>query len=735
MRPVLLPLALLTAMPQEPRDAPAPRRPALPTAEETLRLPPDGGPRYNRLVFEASPYLRQHAANPVDWYPWGEEAFARARALDRPVFLSIGYSTCHWCHVMEHESFEDERVAALMNEAFVCVKVDREERPDLDQVYMSVTQALTGAGGWPMTVLLTPDARPFFAATYVPRESRHGRAGMLELVPRIAEAWRTRRDELAGDAERIVAHVARLSAEPAGAAPGKDALALAVRQLAQSYEPAHGGFSQRPKFPVPHNLLFLLQAHARGGNERTLEMVTHTLDAMRAGGVFDQVGFGFHRYSTDAEWLVPHFEKMLYDQALVAMAYVAAWQVTGDAAYRRTAEEVYAYVLRDLTSPEGAFWSAEDADSEGEEGLFYLWTADELARVLGAEDARVFARAYGILPEGNFRDEASGLRSGRNIPHLPRPLAETARELELAPEALAARLEAMRRALFAAREAREHPFKDDKVLTDWNGLMIASLARAAAAFDEPRYAAAAARAADWVLGALVGADGRLLKRARAGQAGLPATLEDHAFLCWGLFELYQATFEERWLRAALDLADRMLARFADAEHGGFFLSADDAEALIVRPKDAYDGALPSGNSVAALVLARLGRLSADERYEEAARGVLRAFGRRLAEAPVAHTMLLDALDFLALPSYEVVIAGEPGAPDTRAMLRALQRPFLPNKVVVLRPPGDEPSIAELVPYTADQRPLEGRATAYVCRNFACSLPTTDPARMLALLAP
>ncbi|MEW6073373.1 MAG: thioredoxin domain-containing protein [Planctomycetota bacterium] len=706
-------------------ETPTTDRPALPSPAELAALPPDGGERYNRLVFEKSPYLLQHAANPVDWYPWGEAAFARAKELDRPVFLSIGYSTCHWCHVMERESFEDEAVAALLNASFVCVKVDREERPDIDQVYMSVTQALTGGGGWPMTVVLTPEAVPFFAATYIPRESRFGRRGMLELVPAIAEAWRDRRADL----EREAAHVARVlgtNEHPAAEKElGAAEIDLVFRALASRYDPVHGGFGSAPKFPVPHNLLFLLQYAERRGSEQALRMAERTLDEMRRGGIYDHVGFGFHRYSTDAEWFRPHFEKMLYDQALHVLAFTAAWQVTGNEEHRRTAEEVLEYVARDLTSPAGGFTSAEDADSEGEEGRFYLWTAGELAAELGAEEAKLFGRVHGVEAAGNYAEEGTDERTGANLLFLPRPIPEVARELGVAEAALRARLAAARERLFAARERRVHPLKDDKVLTDWNGLMIAAGARAGRAFGEERHVAAAAKAARFVLRALRTADGRLLKRYRAGEAGLPGTLDDHAFLAWGLLELFETTQEVEWLRAAIETADAMVAHFRDEARGGFYLSADDAEALFVRPKEFYDGAIPAGNSVAALVLLRLARITGTVRYEELAAGTLRAAAYEATQLAGAHTQLFAAVDFAVGPSFEVVIAGDPAAADTRAMLSAVHRRFLPHQVLLLRPPvGDGGPLATLAPYIAPLTALDGRATAYICRDFACSAPTT-----------
>ncbi len=708
----------------------------LPTPAELAALPPDGGEEFNRLVFEQSPYLLQHARNPVDWYPWGTEAFERAEREDKPIFLSIGYSTCHWCHVMERESFEDAEVAALLNEHFVCVKVDREERPDVDGVYMSVTQALTGRGGWPMTVLMTADARPFFAGTYIPKTGRDGRGGLMEFLPHVAKAWKESRDGIQADAARIVEHLARTSAGAPGPELDVKTLARAFEQLSARFDAARGGFLPPPKFPRPHDLRFLLRYARRTGDEAALAMVETTLRALRRGGIFDHVGFGFHRYSTDVEWLVPHFEKMLYDQALLAICYVEAWQATGAADFRRTAEEVLAYVLRDMTSPEGGFHSAEDADSEGEEGRFYLWTTRELEAVLGAEDGRLAASVWNATEEGNFADEATGERTGKNILHLARELPEFAAEHGIELAELEARVESMRARLFASRETRVHPLEDDKVLTDWNGLMIAACAAAGRAFDEPRYVAAARHAGDFLLRELRDGEGRLYKRHRGGESGLPAMLEDYAFAVWGFVELYEATFEVPWLRAALELTEVVLAHFADAEEGGFYLAPDDGEALIVRAKEIYDGAIPSGNSVMATNLLRLARLTGETSLEARADGVLRAFSSSVSNAPVGYTHLLLALDFAVGPAHEIVVAGERDAPDTQGMLRAIAREFVPNAVVLFRPAGEaEPEIARIAEYAAHQDWLNGKATAYVCREFTCAAPTHDVEQVLRSLRP
>ncbi len=695
---------------------------ASPSSIEDARLP-DGHYRYtNRLAGEKSPYLLQHAHNPVDWYPWGAEAFARAKKENKPIFLSIGYSTCHWCHVMEHESFEDPEVARLMNDSFVAIKVDREERPDIDNVYMTVSQMLSGSGGWPLTILMTPDKKPFYAGTYIPREGRFGQPGMLELLPQVAKAWSTQHDKIADSANKITSALQQASSGSAGGDLGASTLSAAYRQLESTFDAQNGGFGTSPKFPTPHQLLFLLRYWKRSGDAHALAMVEKTLRAMRQGGIYDQVGFGFHRYSTDARWLVPHFEKMLYDQALLAMAYTEAFQATGKAEYRQTAREILTYVLRDMTSPEGGFYSAEDADSQGQEGKFYLWTQSEIRQVLGA-GAGPFIKAYGVEDGGNFADEASGQQGNSNILHrtaAPSPAA--------APS-----LEAARQKLFAAREKRVHPRKDDKILTDWNGLMIAALAKAGRAFGEPRYTQAAQRAADFILQKARKND-RLLHRYREGEAAITAHLDDYAFLCWGLLELYEADFDARRLQSALDLNRSMLAHFWDGQKGGLYLTADDSEELLTRSKEVYDGAVPSGNSVAMWNLLRLSRMTGQADLEARAARLERAFSAGVAQQPAAHTQFLVALDFAIGPSYEVVIAGKPQAPDARAMLRALNTRFLPNKVVLLRPTGQAaPPITSLAAFTRYQTGLKNKATAYVCLKGACRLPTTDINQMLSLL--
>ncbi|HKK28269.1 MAG TPA: thioredoxin domain-containing protein [Gemmatimonadota bacterium] len=688
----------------------------------------------NRLADASSPYLLQHADNPVAWREWEEKAFEEARRLDRPLFLSIGYSTCHWCHVMAHESFEDEEVAGFINEHFVPVKVDREERPDVDDFYMTACQAMSGQGGWPLTVFATPEGEPFFAGTYFPPEARGRRPGFLQLLRGVAGAWEERREDVLSGAARAVDVLGRVSGGEPGDLLDEEVMEAALAHFEARFDETHGGFGGAPKFPSPHVLLFLLRHAERTGHAPARDMVVRTLNAMRRGGIFDQVGFGFHRYSTDARWLVPHFEKMLYDQALLALAYLEGARAAGERRFEEVAREVLTYVSRDLADPEGGFHAAEDADSEGGEGAFYTWTLEELDDALGAEDADLARRVYGAQRRGNYAEEAGGGFTGRNILHLPRPLGELADELGMDPAALRERVEGIRARLLEARDERPRPHRDDKVLTDWNGLAIAALARAGAVLGEERWTERARRAAGFVLSELRDADGRLLHRWRRGEAGVPATSEDYAYLVWGLIELYEATLEPRWLSEALRLETEMADRCWDPEGGGYFLAGADAADLPVRRKEAYDGALPSGNAVAAWNGLRLARLTGDAGREERALAVERAFAGGARNNPGAHTALLVVADFRLGTGSEVVVAGERGEASTGRLLEVVREGYRPRTVLLLRPPGEEgEEMARLAPFTAGMGPDEGRARAYVCRDFACEAPVAEPDALRAAL--
>jgi hypothetical protein len=715
--------------PPPPTTEPAqPNRLETPTLDQANRKP-------NRLISEKSPYLLQHAYNPVDWHPWGPEAFEKALRENKPIFLSIGYSTCHWCHVMEEESFEDPQVAQLLNETFVSIKVDREERPDIDSHFMTISVMMTGSGGWPLNLMLTPDQKPFYASTYIPKESRFGRVGMLELIPRVQTAWLKQDKDMLDTANQVAAAVQQaVDISTAGDLDlDETLLKAAYEDLANQFDAKNGGFGQTPKFPIPHNSLFLLRYWQRTGDEAALAMVEKTLQAMRQGGVYDQLGFGFHRYSTDAVWLVPHFEKMLYDQALLAMAYLEAYQATGKAQYAQTAREIFTYVLRDMTAPTGGFYSAEDADSEGEEGKFYLWTTDEIRQTLQPEDADLVMAAFGIIPAGNFNDSIQGKPVGTNILHLTKPLPELAADLELAEPELVARLDSAIQQLLAARQARPHPSKDDKILTDWNGLMIVALARGGQVLDEAQYTQAAKQAADFILDDMRDEHGRLWHRYRDGEAAVPANVDDYAFLTWGLLELYESDFEVQYLETALNLTDDMLTHFWDEQNGGFYFTPDDGEGLLARQKQIYDGAIPSGNSVAMLNLLRLSRITARTEFEEKATAIGQAFAGQIESHPSAYSQLMIGVDFGVGPSYEVVIVGDTKAADTQAMLAALRAKFVPNKVVLLRPPEEAPEITRVAEFTKYHVQLNHQATAYVCLNYYCELPTNDIDKMLELL--
>jgi uncharacterized protein YyaL (SSP411 family) len=682
---------------------------------KTMRKP-------NRLISEKSPYLLQHAYNPVDWRPWSEEAFELAEKEDKLVFLSVGYSTCHWCHVMAHESFEDAEVARLMNDAFVSIKVDREERPDIDQIYMRACQMMTGRGGWPLTIIMTPDKKPVFAATYVPKESRFGVVGLKEIIARVQDLWKRDRGQVLESAAKVLKELRRVQPARTGKALDESSLADAYNRLSAVFDPANGGFGSAPKFPTPHNLMFLLRYWRRSKDASALEMVETTLQAMRQGGIYDHVGFGFHRYSTDAGWLVPHFEKMLYDQALLALAYAEAFQATKKEEYASTVREILEYVLLDMTSPEGGFYSAEDADSEGEEGKFYLWTAVELKNQLDMDEMKLLIRIFDISERGNFE-------KGRNILRLRTSLDDAALVLKVSQHELKERLEKIRLKLFQAREKRVRPQRDDKVLADWNGLMIAAFARGAQVLNEPRYADAARNAADFILEKMRRPDGRLLHRYKDG-AGIAANLDDYAFLVWGLIELYETVFDVRHLQEALKLSSMMLEHFWDDAHGGLFFTPDDGETLLVRQTEIYDGAMPSGNSAAMLNLLRLSHLTGKSELEEKASAISEAFAGTVGGQPLGHTMFLTALDFALGPSYEVALVGIPKDAGIAEMLKALRSRFLPNKAVIVVS-GEE--VRKTVEFTQNLPQLGGIATAYVCTDYSCELPTNEPDRMIDLL--
>jgi uncharacterized protein YyaL (SSP411 family) len=690
-----------------------------------MPTPPPGARHTNRLAGETSPYLLQHAHNPVDWYPWGEAALSSARERERPIFLSIGYAACHWCHVMERESFEDEATAADLNEHFVSIKVDREERPDLDAIYMDAVQAMTGQGGWPMSVFLTPDGRPFYGGTYFPNEPRHGMPSFRQLLARIAEAWADQRDEVDATATRLAEHIRAGQQAPSGLAgavaaqPAVDAAnrLLQVREaLSSSFDVRHGGWGGAPKFPASMTIELLLREYMRSGDRKARLMAAKTLDAMADGGIYDHLGGGFARYATDAIWLVPHFEKMLYDNAQLARVYLHAWQVTGDERYAAVTRETLDFMGHELRNPAGgAFTSSLDADTEGVEGATYVWSRGQVREVLG-EDAALFEAAYGVTDRGNWE--------GHTI--LTRARSDTALAAEVGRprEEIAKALSQARVKLFRARDERPQPARDDKVLTAWNGLTIAAYAEAGRAFSDEGYRRIAAEAADFVLGEMRTPEGRLLRSWKDGRAQHAAVLEDHAHLADGLLALYEATFEERWFSAARHLADLILAHFAAAD-GGFHDTADDAEALIARPRSLQDNALPSGGAMATLVLLRLAALTGEGRYRDAAEQALIPIVPAAARYPTAFSQWLQAFQLASQPIDEVAIVGDPDAADTRALLAVAFDGHRPGRVVSVSETPD----ASAIPLLHGRSQLDGHATAYVCHGFACLQPTTDPVEL------
>jgi uncharacterized protein YyaL (SSP411 family) len=678
----------------------------------------------NRLINETSPYLLQHANNPVDWYPWGEEALQRAANEDKPIMLSIGYSACHWCHVMERESFEDEAIAALMNQNFISIKVDREERPDLDAVYMEAVQALTGRGGWPMTVFLTPQGKPFYGGTYFPPVDRQGMAGFPRILESVSQAYRTNRGEIDRVTNQLTEQMGRTGQLAKGSGLLTDEiLHQAYSQLASNFDYQNGGFGAAPKFPQPMTPEFLLRHYYRTKDGHTLEMVNLTLEKMARGGMYDQIGGGFHRYSTDTYWLVPHFEKMLYDNALLARLYLHAFQLTQRPLYRRITEEILDYVLREMTDPQGGFYSAQDADSEGEEGKFFLWSRSQVVSELGEEEGSLFADFFDITERGNFE--------GSNIPNINKKAMTFAQEKGLPLEQLVSAIKRGKAKLLEVRELRVHPLRDDKVLTSWNGMMLRSLAEAGAALNRQDYLEAASDNAAFLLENMR-PEGRLLRTFREGQAKLLGYLEDYAFAADGLLALYEATFELRWLRESVGLADEMIRLFWDEELGGFYDTGIDHESLVVRPRDVFDNAQPCGGSVATEVLLRLAVITGKEEYQTKAAAPLRAIHQLMAQAPGGTGQWLAALDFyLSLPK-EIVIVGPRTDSGTQALLDTVFHRYLPNRVVVGVADGvqnlgaAEASFVTALPLLEQRGLVDGKPTAYVCQNYVCQLPVTEP---------
>jgi uncharacterized protein YyaL (SSP411 family) len=672
----------------------------------------------NHLAGETSPYLLQHKNNPVDWHAWGPEALERAKNEDKPIFLSIGYSACHWCHVMERESFESRAVADVLNRYFVSIKVDREERPDLDEVYMAATVALSGGGGWPMSVFLLPDQRPFFAGTYFPPNDRWGKPGFVTLLLRIAELWETKRDDLAHEAEALAEHVRRGFDSESPGTVERESRERAVESLARVFDETYGGFGPAPKFPPCAALSLLLRHHASGDDVRSLEMARVTLDAMKDGGIYDQLGGGFARYSTDERWLVPHFEKMLYDNAELSRVYLEALAVTGEPEYERVARETLDYVVREMQGPEGGYFSATDADSEGEEGKFFVFTLDEVQAALDREAAEHFAHFYDVSVEGNWE--------GRSILHRPRRIEDAATALGIRPEALARSLADSRAKLYAARNERVPPLLDDKVIGAWNGLMIGAMAEGFRVLRDPRYLDSAERAARFALSTLRRPDGGLYRTFRAGRAHVDGYLEDYAYLGDALLTLYEAGGGSDLLDRSLELGERMVRDFGDGD-GAFFSTAKGHEALVARPRDGHDGAIPNANAVGARLLVRLSRHLDRDDLAARARAALTAYGKLIGRAPRAFATALMALELLEGPPVEIAIVGGRGSADREALEAGLGRRFLPNRIVALLDPAQPPAV--LPPLLREKGLVKGKAALYVCRSFTCSAPITEPSAL------
>jgi len=663
----------------------------------------------NRLINEKSPYLQQHANNPVDWYPWSEEAFEKAKKENKPIFLSIGYSTCHWCHVMEKESFEDLEIAKMMNETFINIKVDREERPDIDQFYMNVCMLLTGRGGWPLTIIMTPDKKPFFAGTYFPKESRHGIIGMKELIPQVKKIWEENKKALEERAEKIIKAIEKnLTSSYSEKKLDESILKLSYKQFENSFDHQYGGFNSPPKFPSPHNILFLLRFYKVFKEKNALKMAEKTLIEMRRGGIYDHVGFGFHRYSTDRKWLLPHFEKMLYDQAMLIMAYTEIYQATENPIFKETVKEIINYLFRDMLSPEGAFYSAEDADSEGEEGKFYTWTYDELKEIL-KDDFEIFSKISNIKKEGNYLDEATKQPSHKNIIYISKEWETLEKETGIKKDKLKNIWKISLKKLFKEREKKVHPLKDTKILTDWNGLVIKALSQAGIALHNEEFIKKAEKTANFIIDKLY-KNGTLYHRYKDGEIAFEGNLDDYAFLSWGLFELYQATFEEKYLNLSKEIINKMIEKFYDKENGGFFFTDENNKDVIVRAKEIYDGAYPSGNSVAYNMLVNIYKLTSDKKYIEYIKEIEKAFSNQIKIAPNGHSMFLAGFMNL-LHGYEIIIEGE--KQDTLKVRHFLENEYIPNKIFGRR--------------------KGSNLKIYICKDFTCKSPVDNKEDALKII--
>jgi len=680
----------------------------------------------NQLINEKSPYLLQHAHNPVNWYPWGDIAFEIAQKENKPIFLSIGYSTCHWCHVMERESFVDDEVAAVLNENFISIKVDREERPDIDNIYMTFCMMANGSGGWPLTIVMTPDKKPFFAATYLPKKTFYNRPGLIELLNSITNHWKNRQKEVISNADRII-EILQNNAMQQGSMVSlkKNISDICISELYSFFDHENGGFGKRPKFPSPHNLIFLLRHYKDTGNENALFMVEKTLKNMRFGGIFDHLGSGFHRYSTDSKWFLPHFEKMLYDQAMLAMAYAEVYEVTKDEFYKTTATEIFNYIIRDMTDQQGGFYSAEDADSEGVEGKFYIWNYSEIEKIL-KDDALLFIDFFNIKKEGNFFDEASGEKNANNILHITRDYVEFAKDKNIPVDFFNEKISDSLQKLFIEREKRIHPLKDTKILTDWNSLVIVAFCKAARAFNIDRYKEIAEKSANFILSTMI-KDGFLHHRFKDNEVAIKGNINDYAFFIWALIELYQTTFEIKYLENALKLQNIMIDEFWDNENFGFFFTPISGEELIVRQKEIFDGAIPSGNSVSLLNLSLLYYLTGNVKFWEKAQDIIAVFSKDVNSQPQSFAMFLTAFKIFSGKFHEIIIAGK-NKDEISEIVKEINNHYIPNKIIIVKT-DDNPEITNIIPFT-ENMPVQDTTKIYVCKDFSCQLPIDNVEELL-----
>jgi uncharacterized protein YyaL (SSP411 family) len=709
------------------------------------KKPSMNSPKYeNRLIKEKSPYLLQHAHNPVDWYPWGEEAFEKSRKEDKPIFLSIGYSTCHWCHVMERESFENESIAAVINQYFVPIKVDREERPDIDNIYMSAVMAMSGQGGWPLNVFLTPDRKPFFGGTYFPPHPKWGNPGIVDVLSSVHQSWVNRREYILKSSEQLTMAIQnKVVANPEGNVHPDKVLTQAYQEFERSYDQRFGGFGSSPKFPSSHNLSFLFRYGKRHKESQALKIAEHTLIQMAKGGIYDHLGGGFHRYSTDQEWQVPHFEKMLYDQALLVKTYAEAYQITKDVFYREVIRETADYVLRELRNKEGGFYSAEDADSlepgtassaEKKEGAFYIWRAEEISQVLSEEETKLFNYYYDIHPDSNVRFDSHGEFVGKNILYIAHSVREAAEFMHMSEEKAQATLKTAKEKLLMIRSHRPRPHLDDKILVDWNGLMISALAYAGSVLNEPRYIEAAEKSTQFILKHLKRKDGRLLHRFRDKEAAILGTLEDYAFFVHGLIDLYEATLKIEYLKEAMLLNEEMIKLFWDDQNGGFFFTGEDSEQILFRQKEIYDGAIPSGNSFACLNLARLGSFNPDNQWSEKAQRLFAVFSSEISRRSSSYAQMLMAVDYYQGPNAEVVFSSKEENKEVKEFQAEFYNHFLPSAVLIFRSDQEIKSISSLVPFVENQVTKDGLLTVYVCENRVCKNPTSNLKELQAILS-